>query len=69
LAQADATQASAEQAVLSVYHQVQARHATDAAPEPHGRRAATNRSSESMVSMSRMRGAYGCALLAALHRF
>jgi hypothetical protein len=31
------------------------------------RRAATNRSSESMVSMSRMRGAYGCAPLAALH--
>jgi Low molecular weight phosphotyrosine protein phosphatase len=26
-------------------------------------------SSESMVSMSRMRGAYGCAPLAALHRF
>jgi hypothetical protein len=31
------------------------------------RRAATNRSSESMVSMSRMRGGYGRAVLLTLH--
>ncbi len=48
VAQAHATQASAEQAVPSVYNQVQARHATDAAPAR--RKVATNRSSEPMVS-------------------